>query len=321
MYFNQRGDWQPLDHGRLRQQRSRHALQTALLLGLLALVPLLLAALLGGMLLVAIVAGVLVGLYFNNPLARPEVILRWQHGEPLDEWDAPGLYAVTRELAHRAGLPALPRLYYLPSATPNAFTTGTAAAPVIALSDGLLRNMSRQELAGILAHEISHVYSEDMRLMQFASLMSAITGWLAAAGQLLVLVNLPLYLAGLAFINWWVVLVLLLAPGFHLVCQLALSRTREYEADAMAARLLGDPGPLVAALSRLERASVSPLEYLFGQAQRRENVLLSTHPPTRERIERLRGLQRFQAVASDPGAALRAFLLGRGPVRRRDEWF
>lgn len=321
MYLNSPNPWRPLDRKTLEQRRASNALHSLALLGLLALVPLSLAAILGGWLLVGLVIGVLVFIYFNNPLSRPEVMERMLGGTPIPVDQAPELYALLRELAARAGLPVVPALIYLPTRGLNAMTTGPVHRPVIAVSAGLLQSMSRAELAGILAHEISHIRGSDIRLMQFAGLMSGVTGWLAASGQLLVIINLPLYILGISYLNWWVVLLLILAPGFHALCQLALSRTREYDADAYAAELLGDPAPLISALTRLEYAGFSPFEYVLGSAQRKDSVLLSTHPPTRERIERLRDLQVRQPLMMDPGLNLNRMLRDVTVRPGRDGWF
>lgn len=321
MYLNSPNPWRPLDRQALEQHRNANWAYSLALMALLAIVPLLLAAILGGPVMVLVAVLVLVFLYFNNPLARPEIMERMLGGTPIPVDQAPDLYALVTELAERAQLPAVPKLIYLPSRGLNAMTTGPETRPVIALSAGLLHSMSRAELTGILAHEISHIRGSDIRLMQFAGLMNAMTGWLAASGQLLVIINLPLYLVGISYLNWWIVLLLIVAPGFHALCQLALSRTREYDADAYAAQLLGDPAPLISALTRLEYADYSPLEYILGSAQRKDSVLLSTHPPTRDRIERLRDLQVSQPLAMDPAMLVSRMLRDIQRGSGRDSWF
>ncbi|MEJ2326689.1 MAG: zinc metalloprotease HtpX, partial [Chromatiaceae bacterium] len=158
----------------------------------------------------------------------------------------------------------------------------------IAVSDGLLRRMELRELTGVLAHEISHVANGDIRVMAFADLVSRVTGMLSLFGQILLLISLPLWLLSAADIPWLPILLLLFAPTLSALVQLALSRSREYEADRNAAELSGDPEGLASALRKLEYQQAGLWERLFMPTRRiPEPSMLRSHPPTEERVRRL----------------------------------
>ena len=159
------------------------------------------------------------------------------------------------------------------------------------MSDGLLRNLSSRELMGVLAHEVSHIRHNDMWVMTLADLVSRLTGLLSLVGQVLLLVNLPLLLLGMATFSWLGVLLLIAAPTISALLQLALSRSREYEADMGAADLTGDPAALASALHRLDRVPGGWFEQVFLPGRRvPDPSLLRTHPPTEERVRRLLSL-------------------------------
>ena len=222
------------------------------------------------------------------PNLSPAMILRMYGALPLSPQDLPAVYRVLEELAQRAGLPRTPRLYLVPSAMLNAFAVGEPDHAAIAVTDGLLRNLSLRELAGVLAHEIAHIRNGDLRVMMLADVVTRITDALSLTGQLLILVNLPLLLASGYAISWTGLLLLVFAPTISALLQLALSRTREFDADLEAARLSGDPRALASALERLERTQAGWLERIFMPMPRiPDPSLLRTHPPTEERIRRL----------------------------------
>jgi heat shock protein HtpX len=179
-------------------------------------------------------------------------------------------------------------LYYIPTRLLNAFTLGNRRSAFIAVTDGLLRTMERRELAGVLAHELSHVRNSDTWVMGLADVVSRLTALLSQFGLLLILFGLPiLWLQGLS-IPLLPLLILMLAPSINALLQLALSRTREYEADLSAAEITGDPRGLAAALDKLERYQGGWLERIFMPGRREPDpAVLRTHPPTSERIRRL----------------------------------
>ena len=122
----------------------------------------------------------------------------------------------------------------------------------IAVTHGLLRLFTLRELVGVLSHEVSHIRNNDTWVMSFADVVSRVTGTLSLFGQLLVLINLPLYFLGNRSLPWVPVILMTLAPAFSALMQLALSRTREFDADLHAAQLSRDPTGLATALEKLE---------------------------------------------------------------------
>jgi heat shock protein HtpX len=190
-------------------------------------------------------------------------------------------------LAERAGLPAVPALYYLPSPVINAFTVGSAGSSAIALTDGLLRHLSPREIAGVLAHEVAHIAHGDLRVMGLADFVSRLTSLFSLTGQFLLLVNLPWLLTAEVNINWPALLLLVFSPQLALLAQLRLSRVREFDADLKAAALTGDPKGLAQALAHIEQASRSWRSLLLPGWGNPEPSWLRTHPTTPERIRRL----------------------------------
>jgi heat shock protein HtpX len=236
--------------------------------------------------LMLLIAGV--SFILMNPTVSPRLIMYLYRARPLSPQQAPDHYAVLRGLARRAGLAVMPGLYYVPSRLVNAFTVGRQEQAVVAVTDGLLRSLDTREQIAVLAHEISHVRSDDTRVMGLADMFSRLTSLLSLFGQILLLINLPLMLLGQVTVNWFAILILILAPHLSTLAQLGLSRTREFDADLNAARLTGDPEGLARALMKIERLQGGWLERLFLPGRRLpEPSLLRTHPPTEERVRRL----------------------------------
>jgi heat shock protein HtpX len=203
----------------------------------------------------------------------------------------PDLHAVLTIISRRANLPAVPRLVYIPSAMLNAFAVGRRDDAAIALTDGILRTLTMRELAGVLAHEVSHVRNNDLWVMSLADVMSRVTRMMAFLGLLLLLLTLPMWLMHGGGVPWLLVLTLAIAPSFVALLQLALSRAREFDADLDAAGLTGDPVGLAAALGKLERRRGGLWEsILMPRGRNPEPSILRTHPKTGERIERLLSL-------------------------------
>lgn len=227
-----------------------------------------------------------------SPNVSPRFILRMYRARELAPGEAPGLHQVVAELARRAGLGRFPRLFYVASPVLNAFALGGSEQSFIVVSDGMLRKLAPRELAGVLAHEISHVRNNDISVMGLADLFSRMTSLLSSAGQLLLLFNLPLILFSEYRINWWAIGVLIAAPVVSSLIQLALSRSREYDADIGAAELTGDPEGLANALSRIERYQNNVFEQIIMPGRGvPEPSILRTHPHTGERLRRLRSLR------------------------------
>ena len=268
-----------------------NALQATLLVITLAGLLGLLAWIVGGGQLAVFALGMVVVLYLANPAASPRLVMMLYPGRVLQPDEAPHQYAILAELARRAGLPRVPRLYYVPSSVMNAFATGRRDDAMVALSDGLLRRLHLREQAGVLAHEVSHVANGDLAVMAFADLVSRITGSFGLFGQILLLLSLPAALVTDVGVPWLALAILLAAPTLSALVQLALSRNREYEADLSAAELTGDPAGLASALEKLERYQGRFWEQILMPGRRvPDPSLLRTHPETADRIERLLAL-------------------------------
>ncbi|WP_313712208.1 zinc metalloprotease HtpX [Pseudomonas sp.] len=237
-----------------------------------------------------------------DPAAASGLTLRLYGARPLYPDEAPDLWAVLRELAARAGLPAVPVPHYVPSGVVNAFATGSKHHAAIALTDGLLRSLTPRELTGVLGHEIAHIANEDLRVMGLADSISRLTHLLALLGQLAIVLSLPALLLGVAEVNWPALLLLAVAPQLALLAQLGLSRVREFDADRLAAELTGDPHGLASALAKIERVSRSWRAWLLPGWGNPEPSWLRTHPATAERIERLLELAPPPAMPPFPSA-------------------
>ena len=275
------------------QRIDRHSLsngvQSTLLIAAMAAVLAAVGWALGGtlMMLWALAGGVL--LLVLAPRLPPGWLLRWYGAQPLAPYQAPQLHAILVTLSRRAGV-QVPALYYLRSRLMNAFSIGTGADAALTVSDGLLRGLSRRELAAVMAHELSHIRHNDTRVMGLADAVSRLTHMLSLLGQLLVLINLPLIVLGRAPFPWLGVILLILAPLVSALLQLALSRTREFDADVGAARITEDPEALASALTKLEQQERRWSRVLFPGQRNPSPSLLRTHPRTEERVERLLAL-------------------------------
>ncbi len=277
-----------LDRETVTKHRLVNTVQTALLIGSMMLLLGLIGELLlgaGAFLWMALSTGVLL---LFSPSLPPSVILRLYRAQPLSAWARTTLHDIVEGLASRAGLPVVPGLYYVPSATANAFAVGSRQQPAIALTDGLLRRLNLRELAGVLAHEVTHLRNNDLRVMALADTVSRMTGFLSLFGQILIVINLPLLLMGHATVSWIGLLLLLLAPTVAALLQLALSRTREFQADLGAAELTGDPKGLASALVKIDYHAGNWLERIFRPSRKNPDPsLLRSHPRLEKRIERL----------------------------------
>lgn len=233
--------------------------------------------------------GALFALLFE-PVAAWRLTLQLYRVRPIYPAEAPVLWRIAQRLAERAGLPAVPVLYYAPSSIVNAFAVGSRRQSAIVFTDALLNRLTQRELVGVMGHEIAHIAHGDLKVMGLADYVSRLTNLFSGAGQLMVLVSLPLLLMdGAAVqINPFALLLLVVSPHLALLAQLGLSRVREYDADQKSAELTGDPLGLAAALARIEQSQRSWLSVLLPGWGNPEPSWLRSHPATAERIARLK---------------------------------
>src|SRR4051794_3800507 len=226
-----------------------HARTWLLVAGLTALLVAIGAALGGGFLFIAVILAVVMnvgGYWFSDRVA-----LKMSRAQPLASEQAPGLHQAVADLARRAGVPT-PRLYLIPSEQPNAFATGrNPQHAAIAVTEGLLRHLPADQVQGVIAHELAHVRNRDILVSSIAATIGAAISGIATFLQFSWLFGgeddeSPLGMVG-------VLAAIVFAPIAAMLMQLAVSRQREYLADATAAELLGTPRPLMNALATLER--------------------------------------------------------------------
>lgn len=232
-----------------------------------------------------------------------KLILKMYKAQEVTERQAPEVHALVRDLAMRASMP-MPKVYIIPEETPNAFATGrNEEHAVVAVTQGILRILSRDELEGVLAHELTHIKNKDMLIGSIAATL---------AGAIVMLANMAQWAAifgggrsddeeggGSNMVG--LILMAVLAPLAAALIQMALSRSREYLADEGGAKISGKPYGLAGALEKLSRASqVMPMEAKPATAHlfivnpltgRAFMNLFSTHPPIAERITRLRSMR------------------------------
>ncbi|HXE99719.1 MAG TPA: zinc metalloprotease HtpX [Solirubrobacterales bacterium] len=223
------------------------------------------------------------------------IALRMAGAKPVSENDAPGLYSIVRELTTRADLP-MPSIYVIPQDQPNAFATGRSPnKAAVAVTSGIMKLLSEDELRGVISHELAHIRHRDILVQSVAATVGGAITWIAYMmlwfggddeSPLSVVASLAL---------------VLLAPIAASLIQLAVSRQREYAADATGAEICGNPESLASALLRLEEgAKAIPMQ--VNQAAEPLYIvkpfsgggiasLFSTHPPIEERVRRLRQMR------------------------------
>ena len=243
-----------------------------------------------------------------------KLVLRMYGAEPVDETTAPEFHRLVSELAARAGLPK-PKIYLIENPQPNAFATGrNPENAAVAATTGLLKKLNRDEIAGVMAHELAHVKNRDSLTMTITAVLAGAIGMLA---------NFAFFFGGsrdrespLGGIG--ALLVMLLAPLAAMLVQFAISRSREYEADRIGAALCGRPRSLASALAKIsngaaqipnESAEANPatahlfiINPLHGRGA---DSLFSTHPSTQERIDRLLAMEGATAASPAPDAPVR----------------
>ncbi len=283
-----------------------NGVKTAFLLTLIMVLFLLVGQAIGGQdgLIIAFV--IALGFNFFSYWYSDKVILKMYKAKEVTPEQAPKLYNMVKKLVKRSNMP-MPKIYVIPSSTPNAFATGrNPQNAVVAVTEGIVRLLNDEELEGVLAHELAHIRNRDILLSTIvATVVTAIT-FLSMMGRFAFL-----FMgrggdrdAG-AVIGQ--LLMLILAPIAAMIIQLAISRAREYTADAGGAEICGNPIALANALKKLEMGvqrnpmpdtNSSQTSHLFIVKPFRGggmSKLFSTHPPIPERVKRLEALARSRA--------------------------
>lgn len=258
-----------------------------------------------GMLIAFAIAVAMNGFAYWN---SDKMVLKMHGAREVSEQEAPVLVKLVGDLATRAGL-SMPRVYIMENAQPNAFATGrNPENAAVAATTGLLKLLSTEELAGVMAHELAHIKNRDTLTMTVTATI---------AGAISMLANFAFFFGGNRNNTGGIVgmlAIMILAPLGAMLVQMAISRTREYSADHTGSEICGNPDWLASALQKLERgaqaheniaaeknpasASLFIVNPLHGK---RADKLFSTHPSTSNRVERLRGMSR-SGLPSDQGA-------------------
>jgi heat shock protein HtpX len=252
----------------------------------------------GALIALVVAAGMNLFTYWNSD----RMVLSMTGAHEIDERTAPDVFALVRDLAARAGLP-MPRIYLMDNPQPNAFATGrNPDNAAVAVTTGLLHHLSREEIAGVIAHELAHIKNRDTLIMTITATFAGAISMLAQFGMFFG-GHRDNNNGGMGIIG--TLAMVILAPLAAMLVQMAISRTREYAADEMGGQIVGQPGWLASALQRLENAAhaipndaaernpatahmfiVNPLS-----GARMDN-LFSTHPATENRIAALQELAR-----------------------------
>jgi heat shock protein HtpX len=287
-------------------------LRTALLMSFLIAILAIGGSLVGGYRGMVLFGGI--GLVFNflSYWFSDRIALMAHRAQPLDRAQLPEVHEIVERLTRKAGMP-MPRLFLIPSAAPNAFATGrNPSHAAVAVTTGIVELLDRRQLEGVIAHELAHVKNRDILI---ATIAAAVAGLVASLGHM---IQWGALLGGFgrsddeeggsnvfAALAWAI-----LAPIIAMIIQLAVSRSREFGADAGGAALVGDPEPLAEALLALEHGNevrhyehggpatahlfiVNPLHGTGAKMMQ----LFSTHPPVEERVRRLRELKRGMRYA------------------------
>jgi len=282
-----------------------NSIKTVLLLGALTGLLMFIGGLIGGRggVYIAFIFAVIMN--FGSYWFSDKIVLRMYRAQEVSESSAPGLFNIVRNLALKANLP-MPRVFIIPEETPNAFATGrNEKHAVVAVTEGIMRILNKEELEGVIAHELSHIKHKDMLIGSIAATIAGAISMLATMAQWTAILG-----GGSSSSDdddhggiIGLLAMAILAPIAATIIQMTISRSREYLADAGAAGITKNPYGLAAALEKLTRASqVVPLDAnpstahmfivnpLSGKAFMN---LFSTHPPLEERIARLRSMKPY----------------------------
>lgn len=233
-----------------------------------------------------------------------KLVLAMYRAQPLEESEAPAVYRIVRGLAEKSGIP-MPRVYLIPSATPNAFATGrNPKHAVVAVTQGILGLLNEEELRGVLGHELAHVKNRDILIASIAATIAGAISMLSSMARWTLMFSGGRRDDRRGNSNPLVLLVMaIVAPIAALLIQFAVSRAREFQADEGGSHLTGNPLALASALRKLEagirrvpmlEANPTTAHLFIANPLRLEGItkLFSTHPPIEERIERLERMAR-----------------------------
>jgi heat shock protein HtpX len=273
-------------------------IKTAILLAALAGVLLVVGWLIGGY--AGLTIGLAIALVINgiSYFFSDKIVLFMYRAKKLEQKDAPKLHEMVEEIAKEAGIPK-PKVYLVPTENANAFATGrNPKNAVVAVTSGILKILKDDELKGVLAHEISHVKNRDILISTVAATIATVISYAAMMARFASFGGDRDNNGGLLSL----ILLGILSPLIAMILQLAISRSREYLADATGAKLIKNPNALADALLKIdESAKTNPLRFgnrttssLFIANPFRTDALLSlfsTHPPMRIRVERLRAMR------------------------------
>lgn len=277
-------------------------IKTTILLALLTVIIMSIGRVLGGTGGMAIALVIAAAMNFFSYWYSDKIVLKMHKARELGRNEAPELYETVEDLSRRAGLP-MPRLCVIPQESPNAFATGrNPDNAVVAVTEGLLRHMNKQELAGVIAHELGHVKNRDILIGSIAAtlagaimLIASFARWAAIFGGFSRDEGEGGGIVGL-------LATAIIAPIAAVLIQSAISRSREYLADGTSAQITGNPEGLASALEKLDAYSRRiPMQanqatahmYIASPVSGRSLMqMFSTHPPIPDRVARLRGTDR-----------------------------
>ena len=262
-----------------------------------------------GAVIALVIAG---GMNFFSYWFSDKIVLKMYRGQEITANDDPELYGLVTDLATRAGLP-MPKVYIIPEETPNAFATGrNPQHAAVAVTQGIRRILNKRELAGVLGHELSHVVNRDILVSTIAATLAGAISYMAQMAQWAMIFggNRDRDDEGGSNI-FGLIVMMIVAPLAAMLIQMAVSRSREYGADAGGAKITGDPLALASALKKLHIGSQQiPLQASPATANatahmfivnpltgRSMAALFSTHPPMEERVRRLEEMARTSPTA------------------------
>lgn len=279
--------------------------RTGLLLAALTSIFLLAGYLMGGQTGMALALVFAIGTNFFAYWNSGKMVLRMHNARPVDQSSSPALYSLVARLAQNAGLP-MPKVYIIEEDQPNAFATGrNPEHAAVAATTGLIQTLSREELAGVIAHELAHIKNRDTLTMTITATI---------AGAISMLANFALFFGRgrdnpLGFVG--TLAMMILAPMAAMLVQMAISRTREYSADRAGAEICGNPLWLASALEKIamgahsheneaaeENPATAHMFIINPLAGMRMDNLFSTHPDTALRIEALEEMAREKNISA-----------------------